>query len=411
MSNVFPTILRIYEMDNSARVILTKVCTVSQRCSDRNQKEEYRKNIERNKTAINARHQTIREKQRYHGVSRSSANSQAGTELRFPDKQKRSRREAPLIERANRCRGTRGARRKTRGIRYQVSGRGDAEEGEKKRNRRSREKYRGLISHRRPEERAVIRSLAFLHLQWAILGLQSRTRGMRVDACEFPPFSFPRNAQDPVRHEEKEGKKDGVDSFRLSPPLDPGKLAFRRASFSHPRLQILKLFVRRALRYETYGCDTKCLLREQTNELHTAVSRSITRVKWHKRWCMRRQMTAYVPHQRAITAVSLARSRASALLVTSSFVHLPPSSSLTASYTSWFLWPPATTSNLETNHSGPHRRRYVVVDRRREFLGDKCGYKSRGTNTEWRRSRIIGMMLLLASQARAVDAREEFCAV
>lgn len=46
MLNVFSSILRTYEMDNSARVILTKVWCLGVGCSDRNQKEEYR-NTER----------------------------------------------------------------------------------------------------------------------------------------------------------------------------------------------------------------------------------------------------------------------------------------------------------------------------------------------------------------------------
>lgn len=108
-------------------------------------------------------------------------------------------------------------------------------------------------------------------------------------------------------------------------------------SFSHPRLQDIKTLRGTRTPYVRLACDetftgairSVCCADKRTN-LRAAVSRSITRVKWHKRWCMRRQMTARVPLHRTITAVSLALSSSSStplslsftFLVSHGFVHL-----------------------------------------------------------------------------------------
>lgn len=99
MLNVFSSILRTYEMDNSARVILTKVprsvATIAIR----------KKNIGRISNEIKRLStRDIGQCERNRDITaslgrarnRNTAISQAETKLRFPDKQ-RSRREALLL--------------------------------------------------------------------------------------------------------------------------------------------------------------------------------------------------------------------------------------------------------------------------------------------------------------------------
>ena len=95
------------------------------------------------------------------------------------------------------------------------------------------------------------------------------------NAFEFSYFRSSRRARN--REWCKRGKK---------------KRTWRRKSRSASQARILKFSVD-----HTAGYRSSCarFARDAANELRSTASRSITRVKWHKRWCMRRQMTANRP--------------------------------------------------------------------------------------------------------------------
>lgn len=165
---------------------------------------------------------------------------------------------------------------------------------------------------------------------------------------------------------------------------------------------------------------TRCCERTPLGRCH--VGRS-SRVKWHKRWCMHRQMTASIPHPfPTIIAVSFSlfsffpihpalSLRPICFQLPSRFppLHLP-----STVVDPWVFWPLGTISNLETRHGVPYRRLYVVVEtiEREEVsllslsLSDQDANKSSQTNIKWQREsrRIYTIFSKVRTLREMIDA-------
>lgn len=211
-------------MDNSARVILTKVWCFSVAAIVIRKKNIGRisNEIKRLSTRDIRRFERNRDITASLGraQNRSTANSRAGTKLRFPDKQKRSQREALLLRKRIVAAGSRGIGRKTRGIRYQV-----AKGGRSKRKREETElsvereiprfnisrAFRRASSYKEPR----ISAFAMSHLGAAIARGREGTR--ELTSASFPVL-IPTNR---AGRTGTKGRRRGIVSIVSVRPLAP----------------------------------------------------------------------------------------------------------------------------------------------------------------------------------------------